>query len=75
MAAELKRYCLCGGSMSVKCDNVDMVVALDAAFGDTHSGDGHGPATAKQAAKARAREDEAAQQAEAAAALGCGEQT
>lgn len=51
------RYCMCGASLRGSASPLDMAVGLTAMFDRFHSGDGHGPATAKQAAAVRRREE------------------
>lgn len=54
----ITRYCLCGASMKVTSTPAGLALTLDALFDDRHSpGNGHGPASAKQAAYARRRAD------------------
>jgi hypothetical protein len=48
-------HCLCGGSMSGSVDRETAAHDLVAMFDQRHDGDGHGPATATQAAAARRR--------------------
>lgn len=53
----MTRYCLCGASLHGSASPLDMAVGLTAMFDRFHSGDGHRPATAKQASAARQREE------------------
>lgn len=52
--AWVTRNCLCGGSMRAKSTPALVAMELAERFDELHSGDGHGPATAKQSAQARA---------------------
>lgn len=54
--AELRRYCLCGSSMKGSASS-GLAALLIAEFDSKHVGDGHGPATPRQAAHARAKVD------------------
>jgi len=51
-----RRYCLCGAGMQVM-GTPATVLDLVAKFEEFHSGEGHGPATARQAGAARLREE------------------
>lgn len=51
--SEAQRHCLCGGSLKVGASSEKDAQFVAAAFDQLHSGDGHGPATAEQAARAR----------------------
>lgn len=56
---KITRHCLCGGSMVGSASPLAAAEALCEAFNRFHSGEGHGPVTAKQAANARRRENRA----------------
>ncbi len=53
----VSRYCLCGASLRGGASPDDIAFGLTAMFDRFHSGDGHGPVTAKQAAAVRRREE------------------
>lgn len=53
---DLRRYCLCGGSMNGKASS-GLAEALTEVFDREHTGPGHGPATPAQASRARRRYD------------------
>lgn len=50
-----ERFCLCGGSVRVSSSDSEAVRFITDTFDRFHTGDGHGPATARQAGAARAR--------------------
>lgn len=52
MSERGERHCLCGGSLKVTASSEDIAFITDA-FNQLHSGAGHGPASAEEAAKAR----------------------
>lgn len=54
--ANLRRYCLCGGSL-IGAAGSRLAAALEEAFEHEHTGAEHGPATPGQAARARRRFD------------------
>jgi hypothetical protein len=54
----ITRYCLCGSSMKVTSNPASLALDLDRIFDHVHwPGNGHGPASARQAAYARRRAD------------------
>jgi hypothetical protein len=57
-SATLRVYCLCGGAihLTTKPDDEYVSIALEA-FAEAHRGNGHGPCSSKEAAKARRRQD------------------
>lgn len=55
--AEIRRYCLCGGAATATSSNAEAVQFVSDGFDRVHTGEGHGPATARQAAAARRREE------------------
>lgn len=54
------RYCLCGASIHVADESKEAVAGALAIWQKEHTGDGHGPATAFQARRARIKNDEQA---------------
>jgi len=52
-----RRYCICGGGIQVFTSQASVGLDLVAKFEEFHSGEGHGPATARQAGSARLREE------------------
>lgn len=54
---EIRRYCLCGGAATATSSDAEAVQFVSDAFDTVHTGDGHGAATARQAAAARRREE------------------
>jgi hypothetical protein len=57
-AITLRRHCLCGSSAIVGSTPPDAARDIVQAWHDIHTGDGHGQATAQQAADARRRNEE-----------------
>lgn len=58
MKTRIKRYCLCGAALDVSSAPAPTAAQFVAAtFDRIHTGEGHGPATQRQAADARRRED------------------
>jgi hypothetical protein len=57
MTARLARYCLCGGAVQVRSTPPTIAEGIAEQFERLHTGDGHGEATAAQAASARRREE------------------
>lgn len=53
--AEICRYCLCGGAATATSSDAALMQRISEGFDTVHTGDGHGPATARQAAAARRR--------------------
>lgn len=52
----LERFCLCGGELLLESSEFRAVLLGDERFSEVHAGDGHGPATRRQAARARRRQ-------------------
>lgn len=50
-------WCTCGGTLDARSPDVEAVNGVAAAFERIHTGDGHGPANARQAAAARRRDE------------------
>ena len=49
------RYCQCGAAAIASSTPPELAEGVVAAFDELHTGDGHGPATARQARAARAK--------------------
>jgi hypothetical protein len=58
MTETLRRYCLCGGAATARSTPRAPAEDVMRMFDQLHSGEGHGPATARQAAAARRRNEE-----------------
>ena len=56
----LHRYCLCGGAITIASNSVETVTRLDGMFTATHNEVGCGPATPRQAGKARRKAEDLA---------------
>lgn len=54
---KIARYCLCGGAVTGTASPPSLALALIAAFNQVHQREGCRPATRRQAAAARRRED------------------
>lgn len=50
-------YCVCGGAAVVSSSPPGLAEGVIAAFEQLHQGEGHGPATPRQARAARAKAD------------------
>lgn len=48
-----ERFCACGGELLVESEDLELVRVVVDHFDRMHAGDGHGPVTRRQAARAR----------------------
>ena len=53
----IRRYCLCGGALHARSTPAGVAEDIADRFDEQHTGPGHGPATAAQAAQARRRDE------------------
>jgi hypothetical protein len=56
-ALALSRYCLCGAAMQVRTNPPTVAEWLAGEFDVRHTGTGHAPCTAQQAARVRRRSE------------------
>lgn len=52
------RYCLCGASLTVRSSPASVADHVLGCFDNLHLGDGHGPASQAQAARARRKAEQ-----------------
>lgn len=55
MSEWIKRFCLCGATLKTRSTPPELAQQLADAFDARHAGEGCGPATPRQAARARAK--------------------
>lgn len=60
MSVKAERHCSCGGTMRARSNSQKVVDDLVAIFEQKHTGDGHEPVSAREAARVRRVEDEKA---------------
>jgi len=53
---KVERYCTCGAELIIEASDLKAVQIGDQRFGEIHSGEGHRPATRREAARARRRQ-------------------